>query len=55
MGTEGLVHGVQFVAGGQVGVAHRHGERPLAHEILHGADVDATHDEPRREGVAEVI
>jgi len=39
----------------QVGVAHGHGQRGVAQELLDGLQVGAGHDQPGSEGMPQVV
>jgi hypothetical protein len=45
----------ETVSRGEMGIASGHGLRLVAHEFLHGREVDAAHDETARERVAEIV
>jgi hypothetical protein len=45
------LHCVLLVIGGKMGISHCHLDRPVAHELSDGAQINSSHDKSRGEGM----
>jgi hypothetical protein len=46
-----MLNGVLLVIGGEMGISHRHLDRPVAHELSDGAQINSGHYKSIGEGV----
>jgi hypothetical protein len=54
-GARQTLNSVELVSRGEVRIALGHRQCLVAHQILHGSDIDPAHHQPRRERVPQVV